>query len=98
MVNLWADIQVALQAKLNRVHLTAAPLSVAEVAREGFGREFHQHLARPPAAYDFQSRHASLFGGQGCYTYSRRESLLAIRAYAQSEPLSAKADPGRSGT
>lgn len=97
MVNLWRDIDVALRAGLKLVHLTAEPVSVAEVARDGFGREFTQTLPAPPAAYDFQSNCAALFGGRGRYQYSRRETLLAIRAYAQSEPASAKpgAEPGR---
>lgn len=89
MVNLWADIRAALAAGLDLVHLTAEPVSVAEVAREGFGRDFDNEVAdRTPAAYDLRSRHAALFGGQGAYQYSKRESLLAIRAYAQSEPPS----------
>ena len=86
MVNLWADIQTALQAGLELVHLTAEPVPVADVAREGFGREFSQILPAPPAIYDFQTEFAALFGGHGRYQYSRRETLLAIRAYAQSEP------------
>ncbi|MGA0605003.1 pyridine nucleotide transhydrogenase [Phenylobacterium sp. VNQ135] len=89
MVNLWADLQTALAAGLKVLHLTAEPLSVAEVAREGFGRTFENEVeGRAPAAYDLRTRHAPLFGGQGDYQYGRRESLLAIRAYAQSEPAS----------
>jgi hypothetical protein len=38
------------------------------------------------ACYDFRSKHAALFGGYGGYQYSKRETMLAIRAYAQSEP------------
>ncbi|MFB8828526.1 pyridine nucleotide transhydrogenase [Azotobacter sp. CWF10] len=87
MVNLWYDIQTALAADLTLLHLTAAPLGVAEVARLGFGRPFDNHLAAPPARYDLQTRHARLFGVAGRYQYSARESLQAIRAYAQSEPL-----------
>lgn len=86
MVNLWADIQTALRAGLELVHLTAEPVSVADVAREGFGREFSQILPAPPAVYDFKTEFSPLFEGHGCYQYSRRETLLAIRAYAQSEP------------
>ena len=89
-VNLWHDIQTALQAQLSLVHLTAEPISVAEVAQHGFGREFQNTLANPPAQYDFQSKHAALFGGCGAYQYSKRETLLAIRAYAQSEPVTLK--------
>lgn len=86
MVNLWSDIEVALRADLSLVHLTAEPVSVADVAGLGFNRLFRQELEKPPARYDMQTRHAALFGGAGRYQYSRRESLQAIRAYAQSEP------------
>ena len=89
MVNLWADLQVAMTHALDLLHLTAEPLSVAEVAREGFGRDFENRVeGRSPAVYDLRSRHAALFGGEAGYQYDRRASLMAIRAYAQSEPAS----------
>jgi hypothetical protein len=88
MVNLWHDIQTALRAGLQLVHLTAEPISVAEVSEQGFGKPFNRRLNREPATYDLRSRYAGVFGGMGDYQYSRRESLLAIRAYAQSEPHS----------
>lgn len=86
MVNLWYDIQTALAAGLPLVHLTAEPLSVADIARQGFGKPFDNRLAAPPARYDLQTRHGRLFGAAGRYQYSARESLQAIRTYAQSEP------------
>ncbi|MBL8357175.1 MAG: pyridine nucleotide transhydrogenase, partial [Delftia acidovorans] len=86
MVNLWRDIRVGLDAGLDLLHLTAAPLSVAEVARDGFDRVLDQPRDGPPARYDMRSIHAARFGGADGYQYSRRESLLAIRCYAQSEP------------
>ena len=94
MVNLWFDIQIALQAKLKLVHLTAAPVSVAEIAGAGFGKPFKQTLDNPPSVYDLQTKHAALFGGHGVYQYSKRETIQAVRAYAQSEPVSIKADKG----
>lgn len=90
MVNLWYDIRTALDHGLGLLHLTAEPVSVAEVALRGFNRQFVQELAAPPAAYDMRSLHGALFGGSGLYQYSRRESLQAIRAYAQSEPRTLK--------
>lgn len=90
MVSLWADLQTVLANGLPLVHLTAEPVSVAEVARQGFGRDFDNRVVDTPARYDFRSRHAALFGGSGAYQYSRRESLLAVRAYAQSEPRTLK--------
>lgn len=90
MVNLWYDIQTALRERLSRVHLAAEPISVAEVARDGFGRVFEHILPDPPAHYDFQSNHAERFGGHGAYQYNKRETLQAIRTYAQSESVTRK--------
>jgi hypothetical protein len=86
MVRLWPDILTALAAGLRVLHLTAEPVSVADVARAGFGREFENHVLSTLPDYDLRTRHAALFGGRGAYQYSARESLLAIRAYAMSEP------------
>ena len=94
MVNLWYDIQTSLQEKLKLVHLTAAPVSVAEIAEAGFGKTFNQPQSNPPAVYDFQTKHAVLFGAQGAYQYSKRETLQAVRGYAQSEPVTLKAAEG----
>jgi hypothetical protein len=93
MVNLWWDVRCALRAGLSLAHLTAEPVDVASVAGEGFGRTFANHLDRPVARYDFRTKHAEAFGGAGAYQYTARESLGAIRSYAQSagaaaEPLS----------
>lgn len=87
MINLWYDIQRALEAGLSLVHLTAEPISVADVSLQGFGRPFTQTLENPPARYDMQTRHAQIFGSLGQYQYSVREAILVIRAYAQSEPM-----------
>lgn len=86
MVNLWADIEKSLAAGVTLVHLTAEPVSVAEVAREAFGRDFTQTLADvAPVHYDFRTVHAGLWGRTGAYQYSREESLTAIRHYAETE-------------
>ncbi|MTW13154.1 pyridine nucleotide transhydrogenase [Pseudoduganella eburnea] len=89
MVNLWFDIQIALQKGLKLVHLTSEPVSVSEVSLQGFGRSFTQELPNTPARYDMQTRYAGQFGASGRHQYSAHETILAIRAYAQSEPLGA---------
>lgn len=87
MINLWTDIATARAAGLRLVHLTAEPLSLSEIAAACFGQSLDERIdIDVPARYDFRTRHADLFGGSAPYTYSRRESLMAIRAYAQSEP------------
>lgn len=86
LVNLWCDIETAYQARLPLVHLTGAPVSVSQLATQGFGRTFDQVLPGPVANYDFRSKYASSFGVQGNYQYGIRDTLLAVMAYVQSEP------------
>ena len=90
MVSLWYDIQAAMDHGLQLVHLTAEPISVAQVSLQGFGRSFTQQLDNTPARYDMQSCYAELLGGRGRHQYSARETIQAIRAYAQSEPVTSK--------
>lgn len=87
MVNLWTDIQKALKSGLNLVHLTAEPVSVAEVARVGFGQNFTQIIdGMTPVRYDFRTLYANLWGREGgAYQYSREDSLRAICDYAETE-------------
>lgn len=94
MVSLWYDIQIALNAGLKLVHLTAEPISVSDVSKEGFGKTFERALSNTPAKYDMRTLHAKLFGASGHYQYSARETIQAIRAYAQSEPLTIKSESG----
>lgn len=94
MVNLWYDIQNALNAGLKLVHLTAEPINVADVSKKGFGKAFDQVLVNTPATYDMRTRHAQVFGASGHYQYSTRETIQAIRGYAQSEPRTIKSDSG----
>lgn len=94
MVNLWYDIQAALLANLQLVHLTAAPISVANISLHGFGKRFDLQLGGTPARYDLQTRYASVFGTQGSHQYSVRETLQAVRSYAQSEPTTSKVGLG----
>jgi nucleoside-diphosphate-sugar epimerase len=94
MVNLWYDIQTALDVGLKLVHLTAEPISVADVSQLGFGRPFSNTLDNSVATYDMQSKHSHVFGRAGTYQYSARETIQAVRAYAQSEPLDIKINMG----
>lgn len=88
MVNLWFDIKLALSAGIRLIHLTANPISVAEVAEQGFGKHFNQKLSSTPILYDMRSQYADIYNKQNCYQYSVKETIQAIRTYAQTEPTS----------
>jgi dTDP-4-dehydrorhamnose reductase len=87
MTNLWYDVQIALNGGLRLIHLTAEPICVAEISCVGFGRNFDQCLDNTPVAYDFKSVHAAMYGANGDYQYNKRETIQAVRSYAQSEPI-----------
>ncbi len=94
MVSLWYDIQTVLNTGLKLVHLTAEPISVFDVSKKGFGKVFEHVLPNGACTYDIRTIHAQLFGASGHYQYSARETIQAIRAYAQSEPLTIKSESG----
>lgn len=84
MVNLWSDIQVALNNKISLIHLTTEPISVQEIAKECFNIDFRNELTNEPVKYDFRTELTHLYNNSA-YQYSKEEVLLAIRSYAQFE-------------
>lgn len=85
MKHLWRDLCLAKEHKLELVHLTATPVSVAEVARHAFNLTFENHLGNPLVNYDFKTLHAMLWDKPDGYQYSKAESLDAIKEYAQAQ-------------
>ena len=94
MASLWYDIHIAVNAGLKLVHLTAEPIRVSDVSRNGFGKVFEHVMPNVPATYDMRTIHAQVFGAIGHYQYSARETIQAIRYYAQSEPLTIISESG----
>lgn len=86
MQNLWQDISVGLEHRLNVLHLTSEPTSTAEISRECFGWPFQNKLGARPANYDFRSVHASIYGVRGDYQYSANDVFQAARKYHETEP------------
>ena len=86
MAYLWRDIETALAAQLALVHLTAEPVSMAEIAKDAFEVDFENVVSgRPPSSYDFQTIYAKIFGREGLYQYTRAQTIDAIRDYARTE-------------
>lgn len=81
---LWGDIQIALNGNLSLVNFATEPVATVEVARVAFGVVFTNITERPPLRYDVRSKHAALFGGEGQYFYSQRETLDRIKAFVAS--------------
>ena len=82
---LWRNIGLALDNDLPLIHLPPEPVSIADVARVAFGREFQNEVAANPARYDVRTRHARLFGPHESYTESSAEELNGIAAFVARE-------------
>jgi nucleoside-diphosphate-sugar epimerase len=82
---LWKDLEIAMANDLELVHLPTEPVSVAEVARHAFGKEFTNHVVEKPARYDIRTKHAALFGGVGDYLENKAAELEGIRLFADRE-------------
>ena len=85
---LWTDIERTMDAALPLVHLPTEPVSVVEVARAAFGREFTNEVVAAPARYDIQTRYASTFGGANPYLERKRDALAGIAAFVARERAS----------
>lgn len=82
--NIWGDIQRALHAKLRLIHFATEPVSVAEVASQGFGRRFDNKTAGTPAVYDFRTKYDDIYGSSGGYLHRKQAVLHAIRKFVES--------------
>jgi nucleoside-diphosphate-sugar epimerase len=81
----WADVETAIAADIRLVNFVTAPVTVAEVARKAFGREFSNDPGTPPARSDIRSRHAARFGGRDGYLYDRDRVLGDLKAFVTRE-------------
>jgi nucleoside-diphosphate-sugar epimerase len=81
---LWADVQVALEARLRLVNFTTEPLPVHELAREIFGMPFEN---RPPeinpVQMDIRTRFAQELGGSGGYLRTKAQVLEGVAAFVK---------------
>lgn len=87
IVNLWYDIEIAINAGLDLLHLTAEPISIFNLSKYGFGKEFNNVVTKPLVMYDMRTIHSKIFGVNGHYQYTSSDTIQAVRSYAQSEML-----------
>ena len=85
LAQLNADIERCLGAGVELVNFATEPVSVLDVAREAFGREFQNTLPPPAPRYDFRTRHASVWNRRGHYLATRAEVLASIRRFVERE-------------
>lgn len=88
LAHLWRDIQTALKNELKLVNFATEPVTVAEVARQAFSRDFQNRPPGAPAKYDMKSRHCALYGGSNGYLYSRPQVLAELKQFVANQEKS----------
>lgn len=85
LARIESDVERCVAARLPLVNFATEPVAVKEIAKRAFGIDFTNTLPPPAPRYDFQTRHAALWGRQGRYLASRDEVLEAIREFVARE-------------
>ncbi|MDZ4774506.1 MAG: pyridine nucleotide transhydrogenase [Planctomycetota bacterium] len=83
LAQITRDIERCLAAAVPLVHFATEPVSVADVARVAFGREFTNRLDTPAPRYDIRTIHARHFGRAGNYIATKDETLERIGAFVR---------------
>lgn len=83
--DLWQHILIAQKQGLKLVHFATEPVSVQEVARQGFGIDFSNTTEKAPVYYDLKTIHHDLYHGAGNYLYRKPEVLARIKSFVQGE-------------
>ncbi len=82
---LAGDIERASELDLRLWHPATEPVSAGEVYEFLCGGHFVNELPGTPAFYDYRTKYAEQFGGQGGYIMDKRAVLSAIREFVQQE-------------
>lgn len=87
LANIWQDINIALDNKLDLVNFATEPVRTDEVASVCFDiKDFNQVLEDvKPAFWDMQTKYAEKYGKSGSYIYDKQEILQQIKSFVQKQ-------------
>lgn len=82
---LWADIKIAVDAKLRLWHPATEPVSASEVYEYLTGETFNNEISDNTVFYDYRTIYADLFGGTGGYLMNKKQVLEDIKQFVEGE-------------
>lgn len=80
---LWENIGTALHYGLTLWHPATEPVSAQEIYYQLTGESFDNRLPGTPAAYDYRTRYADLFGGKNGYIFNKIQILEQIEEFVK---------------
>lgn len=78
---LYNDIQIALKYKLNLLNINSEPVSISRLYFGIYNEEFKNEFLDKPVSYDYRTKYASLFGGEGEYMIKADEVIKEIKEF-----------------
>lgn len=82
---LWNIIQKSLNLEIEKLNITAEPVSAAELYEFLEKKPFENHLEKPPLDQNLRSKHAPLFGGADGYFFRKDFVLKDIKKFCETE-------------
>lgn len=84
--NIWKDIKIAIDARLDLINFATEPIRTQEVAREAFNIEFNNSpIGVKPAYWEMQTKYGSVYGQKGRYLYTKDQVLSDIKKFVELE-------------
>ncbi len=85
LANLWHDIERCLKRNIHLINLATEPVEAGVLYQMLFGKEFVNHLNRPPVCYDMRTMYGREFGGLDHYVADGIEVISDIGKLARVE-------------
>lgn len=85
LVNLWKDINTALENGIRLWHPATEPVSAGELYQYLTGREFDNKITDTPVNYDYRTVYDSTFNGSHGYIADKEAVLSQIRAFTEEQ-------------
>lgn len=82
---LWSDIEVIINNDLRLVNMAVKPVCVSDIYKQVTGNDFVNEVAANPPFYDFKTKYASAFGGEGSYIQNEEDVISDIVEFVTSQ-------------
>ncbi len=79
--NLWNHITIALNNNIKILNIATEPISVKELYKYIYCKEFENEISNKIPYYNFKTRYDELYSGKNGYIFSKEEVLEDIKKY-----------------
>lgn len=85
LANIWKDIVIALENKLQIINFATEPISFKELEKEIFGQDFFSDSPKKAMQYDMHTKYSSLWEKEGMYLYYKEKIIEDLKKFITSQ-------------